>query len=294
MARDTAEVAAGQTGCPPPSPAAVARYLVVLAEPDPVARAIAARWAALPASEVKLAGATVREVTPEVWALRRAGRHIHDEQLEADLALAGPAVQGLTVVFPSIHWSESGARCFTVHPLGNWGESADVGGRPRSLVPTAPRAMTAALRALSDRARTLGIPATFEATHHGPWLHRPSFFIEVGGGPRSEAPAHEEIAVIAEVLEELGEVREDRIALGIGGGHYVPHLTALALERHWAFGHLLPRHALDTLDPAMAGMALAGTPGCEGVVYSRATDADRDVLRALGPRLRDQDAPRRV
>jgi hypothetical protein len=81
--------------------------------------------------------------------------------------------------------------------------------------------------------------------------------------------------------------------VGVGGGHYVPHFTDLALRRRWAFGHLLSKHAIATLDAATARDAWTMTPGAEGIVYSRAEDARLPAFEGVGARLREQDAPRR-
>src|SRR5437879_8183082 len=73
------------------------------------------------------------------------------------------------VVYLSKHRSESGRPSLTVHAIGNPG-AAEFGGQPETLVPSAPRWMTAALRGLRHAGRALGYEVTLEATHHGPYL----------------------------------------------------------------------------------------------------------------------------
>jgi hypothetical protein len=80
----------------------------------------------------------------------------------------------------------------------------------------------------------------------------------------------------------------------VGGGHYVPHFTDLALTRSWAFGHLLSKHSLGELEAETARRAYALSPGAEGIVYARAQDAGHPSLAGVGARLRDQDAGVRV
>lgn len=262
--------------------------VVVLSAVDPVANGVAGEWGTLPAAEGHVGGTPIRRLGETVWVLRRPGPHIHDE--EVDLRLPPELREARpTLVFPSIHRSERNVVSLTVHPLGNPGPENKMGGRPRTFVPTDPLRMATALRLLDERCRPLGLPATYEATHHGPAVGLPAFFIEVGSGEQAD-PLPDAVRILAKVIPEVDAQSADRVALGVGGGHYVPHFTELALERHWAFGHLISRHSLEEIDRASAMEAYARTEGAEGVVYSRARDADHPALAGVGPRLRDQDA----
>jgi D-aminoacyl-tRNA deacylase len=266
-------------------------YLVVVSESDPVASRVADRWGTPPAVGLHVEGAALRRLGPTALLLRRPVRHIHDERLDERLPGELRAAN-VTLVFPSIHRSEQNIRCLTVHPLGNLGGTAEVGGRPRTVDPTDPRRMAATLRRLSADASSLGLSATFEATHHGPELGLPAFFVEIGYGTDT-APPDGAIDLLARVLPDVEPDPRDRVAVGVGGGHYAPHFTELALRRRWAFGHLVSRHALADLDPSTARSAFERTPGAQGLVYARAEDARHPSLGGLGSRLRDADAPLR-
>jgi D-aminoacyl-tRNA deacylase len=268
-----------------------AEYLVVASDADPVSSRVAQRWGTPPAVGLHVDGAAVRRLSPAALLLRRPVRHIYDERLDQRLPEEFRAAN-VTLVFPSIHRSERNIPCLTVHPLGNLGPTAEVGGRPRTVDPTDPRRMAATLRRLSAEARPLGLSATFEATHHGPELALPAFFVEIGYGADS-APPDGAVDLLARVLPDLIPDAQDRVALGVGGGHYAPHFTDLALRRRWAFGHLISRHALTDLDRPTARSALERTPGAEGMVLARAEDARHPSLDGLGSRLRDADAPPR-
>ena len=264
--------------------------LLVASEIDPVARRLAEVWGAVPPTDWTVDGVRLRRWAKGPYYIRRPTLHIHDEQLDTKLP---PELlrQQPTLVFPSIHRSRQNIRCLTVHPLGNPGASAEVGGRPRSLVPTDPELMTATLRVVADEARALGRTTTYEATHHGPELSLPAFFVEIGYGDLP-GPPEEEIACLARILPSLSRpAGGNRIALGVGGGHYAPHFTDLALRRRWAFGHILSRHALEEVDPATAREALRLTPRAEGILYARASDQQLPALGDLAPRLREGDAP---
>ncbi len=269
------------------------RFLVILSDRDPVARGVAERWGGLPTAWGHVEGTPIRRLTDEVWTLHRPGWHVEDNGLDELLPEVLRSAR-VPLLFVSLHRSETGPRCFTVHPLGNLTGSAEVGGFPRTLSPTAPRLMASALRRLREAGDRIGIPATYEATHHGPALGHPAFFLEVGGGEDFDRPAPEVLHAIAEAIPTIEEDPVDRVALGVGGGHYMPHFADLALRRHWAFGHLIPRHALGAVEPDVARAAWELTPGAEGILYARAADAERGAWNRLGGRLRDQDAPGRA
>jgi D-aminoacyl-tRNA deacylase len=152
--------------------------------------------------------------------------------------------------------------------------------------------MTGALRRLAEVAGSVGLSATFEATHHGPALAQPALFVEIGFA-EDDAPPPDAVAALARVLFEFAEDPRDRIVVGAGGGHYAPHFTDLALSRRWAFGHIISKHALALASPATLRTALEKTPGAEGVLFHRAADAEGAAERGLGPRLSESEQPKR-
>ena len=265
------------------------RYLVVVSDEDPLATLIAESWGTPPSVGEFVDGSALRQLTPDVELLRRPGLHIQDALLGRALP---PRLHAVPVVFPSRHRSESGIGCLTVHPLGNLGSSAEVGGEPGRLVPTAARLMADALRQAAEPASAIGVTASYEATHHGPLLHQPAFFVEIAD---SLPPADQRKAAVSlgAALVDLAEDSSDRVAVGVGGGHYAPHFTELALTRRWAFGHILPRHALESLSPDVLRQLREGHPPPEGALFQRGSDAERREWKEWGPRLRDGDAPPR-
>lgn len=264
-------------------------YLIVLSEVDPVARGVAERWGALPSTSDHLGGATIRRLSGSAEVVHRPALHIHDDDLAA---LLPPSSRWSAVVFPSVHRSESGTPCVTVHPIGNLGPRAEVGGRPRELVPTSPGLMTGALRALSERSKETALPATFEATHHGPRLGVPAFFVEVAT-PEAGEPPKAGVGAIAEILGDLRSDGSETVAVGVGGGHYAPRFTDLAIRRRWAFGHLVPRYALPDLDGATIDQLWSGTPHARGYLFARTEDAHTGIGETMRPMVRENDAPTR-
>ena len=167
------------------------------------------------------------------------GEKIYAEGLDTRLRDMGYVFDRM--VFISRHRSASGIPTLTVHPVGNWGR-AEAGGKDETLAPPAPHDMTAALRALRCQARDLDYHVSFEATHHGPYLETPTYFIEIGSGPEQWADAGAARA-IAEALMTARPINAP-VIIGVGGGHYMPRLTDLALERRVSVGHMLPAYAV--------------------------------------------------
>jgi D-aminoacyl-tRNA deacylase len=206
--------------------------------------------------------------------------HLYRDHLDRDLEAAFDAAVDL-VVYLSKHRSESGRPSLTVHPIGNPG-AAEFGGQPGTLVPTAPRWMTAALRGLQQEARNLPFEVTFEATHHGPFLEAPTFYIEQGSTEREWADP-EAARAIARVLLHL-EPLDAPIAIGLGGGHYMPRHTDVALTRRIAFGHLLPTHVLDASALDRIDRAAERTPGAQ-IAYVHRKSLPTPLVRAIERRL---------
>lgn len=264
-------------------------YLLVVSELDPVAVRASELWGTPPALGEQLDGVPIRRLADGILLVKRPGRHVHDEHLDRNLPTP-VRERRPTLVFPSIHRSAKNLPGMTVHSLGNPGPTADLGGRPRTLVPSDPRSAVAVLRSMAEEAPSVGLPVSYEATHHGPELDHPAFFVEIGAGEEGE-PTPEQIRVLARSLTSIVPDPSDRVVLGIGGGHYAPHFTELALRRRWAFGHILSRHALETLSSETARSAWSLTPDAEGLLFARAQDASHPALAGLAPRVRDADAP---
>ena len=206
--------------------------------------------------------------------------HLYRDHLDQDLeATFGEAVD--LVVYLSKHRSESGRPSLTVHPIGNPG-AADFGGKPGSLVPAAARGMTTALRGLRREARGLPFEVTFEATHHGPYLEAPTFYIEQGSTAeewRDPAAAR----AIGRVLLNLGPT-DDPIGIGLGGGHYMPRQTDLALTMRIAFGHLLPSYVLEASALDRIDRAVERTPGAR-IAYVHRKSLAKPLVRMIEGRL---------
>ena len=220
-------------------------------------------------------GATFREA--KVWArsetilVEIAGPSIHDEALDNDLKATGWPV--MDVWFLSKHAAKSGHPSLTVHPIGNHTE-AQYGGKPQELCPSSPRDMGALLRRLKHHAKAAGLPhsITYESTHHGPSMSIPTWWVEIGSDAQwyGDRQSGEVVArAINDVLAGEGK-STGPILVGVGGGHYVPRATDVALAGKADFGHFLPSHFVDETGGHDAlARAIAATPGCTGVHLHR-------------------------
>ncbi|MBQ3685632.1 MAG: D-aminoacyl-tRNA deacylase [Candidatus Methanomethylophilaceae archaeon] len=169
--------------------------------------------------------------------------HIRHEDLDRE-------IQGTfrpdEVVVMSKHSAKSGQPALTAHPIGNYHEN-QYGGREGALVRPAPAAMTDALRRIVAYNDMEGTQICFEVTHHGPWLEIPTFFIEIGSDETNWGNMHA-AEVLAKVLSDLDPDYEARKLVGVGGGHYAPRFTEVALRFRVSFGHMLPSYQTEGRD----------------------------------------------
>ncbi len=181
------------------------------------------------------------------------------------------------VIYLSRHSSESGHKSLTIHPIGNF-HKADFGGRPGVLVPASPGLMTGVLRSLRKCARGLEYAVSLEATHHGPYLNAPTFFIETGSDMTSWSdPKAAGVIATALLFHKKGT---GKVGVGVGGGHYMPRITDVALTRDVCFGHMVPSYALNPFEPELLQRAITGTPGVQ-FAYIHRKALDKSLVKSL-------------
>jgi D-aminoacyl-tRNA deacylase len=178
-------------------------------------------------------------------------------------------------VFLSRHRSKMEEPTLTVHPIGNYG-AAEFGGKPRTLIPAAPRYMAHLLRLIKKHLQTTDLQyhVCYEVTHHGPYLNIPTLFAEVGSTEQQWQQKKPAEIIATSLLELLSTFhyeedfpRDIPVLLGIGGGHYAPRFTDVVFERNAAFGHMIPSYQIDTgaVDTEMIEKAMEATPNLTGV-----------------------------
>lgn len=194
------------------------------------------------------------------------GRPVHRR---GDVVLAGrptsllyledsPELAPELMVVASRHRSESGTPTLTVHATGNFGP-ADFGGSPQSLSIAPALYLRQALAFLRDNVGGMPYKVSLEVTHHGPTsLSFPLLFVEVGSGLeqwRDESACRLAAEAINHILSE--PVEDKPSAIGFGGPHYAPNFSETA--DNVAFGHIAPKHAMDSVDKEMVEQMIERT-----------------------------------
>ena len=189
-----------------------------------------------------------------------------DEELIDERVSKAIGIEVEVVIFASRHRSESKIPTLTVHPIGNF-LSADLGGRPGTLCKSSPQLMTSALRHLSAKGKGLGFNISFETTHHGPFVNSPAFYIEIGSyeelwGRKDAAEA---------IAESILNIKDEGhpVIVCVGGGHYAPRFTEVALSKKVAIGHMAANYALDALKPDMIEQMMNKSGGAKKVYFHK-------------------------
>ncbi len=162
-------------------------------------------------------------------------------------------------VFATKHESSSKVNSLCVHSPGNWGK-AEFGGKDRKLCIAPACYLRTALFTLKKNAKDLDYEVIEEVTHHGPYLEKPVFFIEIGSN--LESWKNKEAAeVIAKTIIEMLENKPKKyaIAFGIGGLHHTSILTRVMEKSDIAFGHICPKYNLHNLDKEQILQAIEKT-----------------------------------
>lgn len=170
------------------------------------------------------------------------------------------------IIFLSRHSSRADIKSLTVHPTGNF-NGALLGGRERKLSISDPGKMTSTLRSMNEIYRGSTFSVTFEATHHGPLLNIPNFFIEIG----TTEEQWKDPEALNTVVESIMHSSSNGFPafVGAGGGHYMPKVTRYALENDVDIGHMISKHALEDISESMIQQSIEKTPGCRGFVVDR-------------------------
>ena len=163
--------------------------------------------------------------------------HIHAEGIDRDAIDSGISVKEM--IFLSKHKAASRIPTLTVHPIGNF-NSAELGGKDKTLVKASPATMTDLLRSLFAKDRG-HFQASFEVTHHGPFVDVPATFAEIGSDESQWSDKHA-AGIIADSILDIRD-NDYEVAVGIGGGHYAPRFTEVATEHKINFGHMIPEYA---------------------------------------------------
>jgi len=199
--------------------------------------------------------------------------HIFHDDVDKEIEALGYTIDA--IIFASRHASVAKKKTLSIHAIGNFGK-AEYGGRDKTLIPCSPLLMRSVLQILKETAPK-EYQVCYEATHHGPYLEKPCFFIEVGS---TEAEWRDKKAcrVIAEAILQMEE-KNYEVAIGIGGGHYAPRFTDMALEGRIAFGHIAAKYAVEHLNEEMLKKMVDATPDCKKVCFHGKYERIEEIIR---------------
>lgn len=166
------------------------------------------------------------------------------------------------VIFISRHSSQSGRPTLSVHVPGNFG-SAELGGLPGKISIAPAGAMQTALKVLMQCKEELNLDyeVSYECTHHGPSLDIPTMFVELGSSSVQWGDLNAAQAVAHAVMASIPDFgfSSSPVAIGIGGTHYNHKFTVMALMGEVAFGHMIPKHVIPSIDADMLAQGVAKT-----------------------------------
>ena len=115
--------------------------------------------------------------------------------------------------------------------------------------------MQTALRALCSLKQELGLDyeVSYEGTHHGPTLNLPVMFVELGSSETqwSDLAAARVVGDAAMTAITNFSDESGAAVLGIGGPHYNQKFSRMAMSGEAAFGHMIPKYAVSTVDAEM-------------------------------------------
>ena len=159
-------------------------------------------------------------------------------------------------IFATKHSSESLRRTLTVHNPGNWTKSK-FGGESSTLPPSKASMVKHAFLTLK-RLNNSDYEVSGEATHHGPFLTKPSLFIEIGSSmiQWKDSQAAEIIAktIVDIVTTSISDQYQTAIALG--GGHYMPSFNKVLEKTNIALAYICPKHNLQHLNEELLQQAI--------------------------------------
>ncbi len=189
---------------------------------------------------------------------------IEDRHIFHDMSLSGKYDY---VVVLSRHSSAADVKSLTAHPTGNFGPSADLGGKPRTVNISCPKVMSGTLRRMMESYSGGRFEVTFEATHHGPIFDIPNYYVEIGTTENEWNDPEALSTTVDSVMNP--DVRDYEAFVGVGGGHYAPKIKEYFRENSVNIGHIISKHDHDALEPWEIDMAVKRTPGCKGFVMDK-------------------------
>lgn len=162
-------------------------------------------------------------------------------------------------IFATKHQSASGIHSLSVHTAGNWGK-ADFGGQDSRLCLAPASYLRTALFQLRELSVNKKYEIIQECTHHGPYIEKPSMFIEIGSDEQKWNDKDSGVIIGKAIIYlTTHDITKFKGAFGIGGLHHTPELTKVMDRTDFAFGHICPKYNLHNLSKEMIQQAIEKT-----------------------------------
>lgn len=198
-------------------------------------------------SKQDLAGINIAEELKKENLEKYNAKLYEIEEYSIDAEDIDKKIQADLFIFATKHESKSGIPSLSVHSLGNWGK-AELGGKDNELCICPASYLKEALIFL-EKNNTINYDIVQECTHHGPYIEKPCFFIEIGS-VEEQWKNKEAGNIIAKTIMYLLEnpPKEHRTAVGLGGLHTTPNFKKIILNSDIAIGHVCPKYNLENLN----------------------------------------------
>jgi D-aminoacyl-tRNA deacylase len=151
------------------------------------------------------------------------------------------------IIFASKHQSEKKSKTLSLHAPGNW-RTADYGGVIGKTCKSSAlfqKQLFEKINKISSELNLKEYNVTLECTHHGPLIHKPCVFVEIGSTETEWKDRKAGFVIAKSIYETMKEFKENpynEIAIGIGGPHYCPNFNKIQLNSNIALSHIIPQY----------------------------------------------------
>jgi D-aminoacyl-tRNA deacylase len=150
------------------------------------------------------------------------------------------------IIFASKHQSSKNVQSLTIHSIGNW-KNANFGGKSGLICPSSSLINKKIFQILNKNSQEIkDFLPSMEVTHHGPYIEKPSLFIEIGSSVSEwENPLLGKI--IAKTINDflVNPLTEKYpSAIAIGGLHYCQSFNEIQLGKKFAISHTIPEYVM--------------------------------------------------
>ncbi len=156
------------------------------------------------------------------------------------------------IIFASKHQSEKKEKTLSIHNPGNF-RTNELGGEVGKVCLSSALFNKFLYENLvkNEQSFKTNYKVTLEATHHGPLIHKPCVFIEIGSTEEEWKDRRAGFLIAKTIKETLDNYKENpyrEVAVGIGGPHYCPGFNKIQSKSNVAISHIIPQYAMPITD----------------------------------------------